>query len=130
LMRRFLKNDKGSAIVEVAIMFPIILMLVFGFIMFTHAVRINTVLQVAAREGARDYAKTHNQARAVEKVKDELSMAGIDPSDVDIDISVNGQERRVRVKLPYPVFVPFAGEYGLSLKGDASFHAENDVEWH
>lgn len=104
-------------------------MLVFGFIMFTHAMRINTVLQVAAREGARDYAKTHSQTQAVEKVKDELSIGGIDPSDADIDISINGQERRVKVKLPYPIFVPFAGEYGLALKGDASFHKENDVEW-
>jgi len=128
-MRRFLKNDRGSAIVEVAIMFPIILMLVFGFIMFTHAVRINTVLEVAAREGARDYAKTHNKTQTIKKVKDELSIGGISPGDASIKISENGQERRVTVELSYPIYVPFAGEYGLRLKGDASFYKENDIEW-
>lgn len=123
------KDDNGSAIIEVAIMLPIILMLVFGFIMFTHAVRINNVLEVAAREGARTYAATDSRSLTVTKISEELKLGGVDATEPDISIHTDGQECRVTVEMPYPIYVPFAGRYGLSLAGDAIFHKEFDMKY-
>jgi Flp pilus assembly protein TadG len=125
---KFLKETKGSAVVEVALMLPLVLMLVFGFMMFTHAVRINTVLEVAAREGARTLSITKDSSQATYKAKQELDLGGVDGSKASVSTSVGDSECRVVVKMPYPINVPIAGEYNLSLKGDAVFHREPDLD--
>ncbi len=125
---KLLMNQRGSALVEVAIMLPIIMMLVFGFIQFTTAIRINTVLQMAAREGARKYAVTENKTAAMQKTKDELKLGGINPSDTDIFVT-DDNGRRVIVEMPIPIYIPFAGGKNYKIKGDAVFHTENNLDY-
>lgn len=120
----FAKDDKGSAVVEVTILLPIILMLVFGFIFFTQAIRVNTVLNVAAREGAREFAITHSSSRAIAKAKEELAIGGINPNDATVTTYQKGYERSVRVELPYFGHIAFVGKYPLMLKGEMTFHQE------
>ncbi|MHB1126966.1 MAG: TadE/TadG family type IV pilus assembly protein [Bacillota bacterium] len=135
---KVLKGERGSAIVEVAVMFPLILMLVAGFIMLSQAVRISTVLEVAAREGAREFSVTHDTVRAATKAKNELSIGGIDPDKATITVSTNGSDREVVVELSFPIYIPFAGYWTgskfttqqgsaakpLTLRGSAVFHDE------
>ena len=63
IILKLLKNNKGTMIVEVAIMFMLVTMLTTGYLYFTQAMRINTVLKIAAREGAREYSVTNNPSR-------------------------------------------------------------------
>ena len=129
MLKKFLQNEQGSAIVEVAIMFPVILALVVGFIMFTLAVRTDTVLQTAAREAAREYAVTHNAASAREKARKELSLGGIDHKRTVITIDTVGYEKRVSIEMLYPIYVPLAGGYSPTLKGVAGFHEEVETSY-
>jgi Flp pilus assembly protein TadG len=124
---KFLKDERGNAVIEVAIMFPIVLALVFGFMMFTQAMRVNTVLQVAAREAARQYAVSNDPARAVQKAREELSLGNVDPKRATILTNADGAERKVTVKFPYGFKVPFAGEYPLTLQGSAVFRVEQSA---
>lgn len=121
---RLLRDEKGSALVEVALMLPIILGMVFGFLFFTHAVRMNTVLEVAAREAARNYAVTHDLTKAKNKAKDELAMGNINPAKAVITVSSVGNEKRASVKMPFPIQIPFFGLHDLMLEGQAVFHEE------
>ncbi len=51
------QSQKGSALVEFALILPIFLMLIFGMVTFSLALYNKTVLTMATREGARAGAK-------------------------------------------------------------------------
>lgn len=119
-----LRSDRGSAILETAIMLPIVLLLTFGFIFFTQAVATRIVLETAAREGARTYAVYNSAAMAEDKVMQELAVGQVDPDDVEIIIEGSSYQRVVTVKMPYSFYVPFAGEYAPVLVGSAVFKLE------
>ncbi|MHB1127559.1 MAG: TadE/TadG family type IV pilus assembly protein [Bacillota bacterium] len=138
---KVIKDENGSAIVEVAVIFPLIIMLVAGFIVLSQAVRIDTVLEVAAREGAREFSVTHDLGRATERAKNELDIGGVDPEKATISVTSNGFDRKVLVEFPFPIYIPFAGHWTgsqfetnntqlggaakpLTLRGSAVFHDE------
>ena len=54
------KRDAGAAMVEFAIITPLLLMLVFGIIEFGRAYNTQNTLTHAAREGVREYAITQD----------------------------------------------------------------------
>lgn len=128
-MLKKLKDDRGSAIVEVAIMLPVVLAITVGFMLFTLAIRNDTVLQTSAREADREYAITHSTSRALHKAQNELSLGGIDPDEVDVKITATGQEQKVTIIMPYSVYVPMIGGYRPVLKGEAVFHKESPVNY-
>ena len=56
MIKGFLKEEKGTALVELAVLMPIFLTLVFGYIFYMNAVKDTLIMQTAAREAARIYA--------------------------------------------------------------------------
>lgn len=127
-MFKLLKNNRGSVIVEVAVMFIIVTMLATGYIYFTQFMRVKTALKIAAKEGAREYSITNNPSKARSRVMAELSLAGIDSDTVDISISRDGKKRIVNVRARDGFYIPFAGEYDLNLRGGAEFTLEENPE--
>lgn len=124
LLFKAFKDKKGSAIIETAIMLIVIMALTIGYLYFIQAIRINTVLQVAAREGARTYAITDSPSKARAKAEEELRIGGIDPKYVTITTKSVGSERQVFVSLRRKTRVPFAGIYNYLLQGAASYRRE------
>jgi len=118
-----LKNNKGSATIETAVMFLLLIMLLTGFIYFINGVTVYSVLQVAAREGAREYSLSDSESKAIKKVKMELKSGGIDPKDVNISTKKIGNERQMTVDTDYNFYIPIAGSYDLKLQGGATFRA-------
>lgn len=55
-MRNNRKNERGQAIVEFALVMPIIILLLLGVVFFAMAFNLQMVLNGAAREGARAWA--------------------------------------------------------------------------
>ncbi len=55
-LRRWLADDRGAAIVEFAIVVPVLLVLVTGIIDFARMMAVAASLSAAARDGARQYA--------------------------------------------------------------------------
>lgn len=124
LILKLLKDRKGSAVIETAVMLIIITMFTVGYLYFMQAIKINTVLQVAAREGARTYAITDSAAKARAKVEEELRIGGIDSRYVTIQTKSVGSERQVFVSLRRKTRIPFAGVYDYLLQGAASYRRE------
>ena len=56
IRRRVLRDSRGAAVVEFAIIFPVLAMLIFGVIDFGRAFFLRTNLVAAVREGARSGA--------------------------------------------------------------------------
>jgi Flp pilus assembly protein TadG len=127
-MRKLLKDQRGSAVVEVAVIFPLVIALTFGFIFFNFAVREHTVLQVAAREAAREYSISNNQTRAINTAKEEVSIGGIDPNLVTVSTKADGSRRYAMVRLERNIKIPFIQDiYQNRMKGEAVFHVESQA---
>lgn len=126
-MLEFVRRKKGSATIETAVMIILIMMLAVGFIYLSQAVTVASVVQTAAREGAREYSLTDNKAKAVNKAIIELKMGGIDSSNANIAAKAEAQERRVAVTVNYPLAVPFVGKREITLKGGAVFRVAKNL---
>lgn len=129
MIKKLIKCEKGSIIIELGIFLPLLLSLVVGYMMFINAIRSDIVLQIAAREGAREYAATHSIVRAKEAATLQVELAGMDISDIVIDTkerinSYGEKERIVVVKRPMGFHVPFVGDMDITLQRGAMFYAE------
>ena len=113
--------NKGSATLETAVMFLILIIMVTGFMFLINAVTVYSVAQTAAREGAREYAVTNNRTRAINKAKTELELGRVDPAKARITAVAEGQERRMIVTIDYSIYLPFAGNHDITLQGGATF---------
>lgn len=60
MIKKLLKEEKGTATIELAVMIPLIITLVFGYIFFMNGVKDQIVMRTAAREAARLYANPYN----------------------------------------------------------------------
>lgn len=128
-MRKVLRCEKGTVVVEVAVMFMVVVLIAAGYVSFVQAMRINTAVKIAAREGARDYSITNSASSARERAKSELALAGIDPSKVDIEVSGSGKKRTLTIRAKRGFYIPFAGSYTFDLGGGAEYILENNPEF-
>ena len=82
---------RGAALVELALILPILLILTFGMIEFGRAFFISHILATAAREGARRAVVTRslaaNQAQVTGLICNEIASAIANCSDVQIQIT-------------------------------------------
>lgn len=127
---RVWKKNRGSVIVETAVMFMIVTMLAVGYIYFTQAMRINTVAKIAAREGARQYAVTNDSYAAKEKVLSELALGGVDPGAAYVATKASGNKRMVTVQIRHAFYTPFVGECDLDLRGAAEYKLEQNPDFY
>lgn len=59
---RFRQTERGQAIIEFAMVMPILILLLFGVVFFAMAFNLQMVLNAAAREGARAWASNRTDA--------------------------------------------------------------------
>ena len=64
------RDDRGAAMVEFAMILPLLLMLVVGIIEFGQAYNIQVSIQAAAHEGARELALRKSSRRRRQRVFD------------------------------------------------------------
>lgn len=114
------KDEKGSVIVELAVLTLVLAALALGFNYFANAIRKDIILQIAAREGARTYATTQSAARAMDMASSELE--GIE--NVVVTSFSHGSDRGVRASTTLSFYIPLAGDYDLTLEKAAVFHVE------
>ena len=70
-------NRRGSAVLDAALVFPVLLLLTFGCVEFGHYFYIKHTLQGAAREGARAAATGVANSEVTTAVANTMSAAGI-----------------------------------------------------
>jgi uncharacterized protein (UPF0333 family) len=129
MLYKLFMHNRGNVIIETAIMFMMVTMMMAGYIYFTQAIRINTVAKIAAREGAREYAVTNDSAQAEEKTRSELALGGINPNIADVSTKAVGYKRLVTVKIGHGFYIPFTGSYNVELGGGAQYMLEENPEF-
>ncbi len=106
--RRLARADRGQALVEFALVAPVLLLLVVGIFEFGRAWNALQAVTDAAREGARaaviaDPLMTDDSVRAV--VRNALARASLDGAQAEITLTgVNalaGEPARVEVRYPF-----------------------------
>jgi len=80
-----IKNQKGQAMVEMALILPILLLLFMGIFEFGRVMNAYLVVNNAAREGARSTALGGSTLQAVQSVED--SFSGLDLARVGVSIT-------------------------------------------
>ena len=123
MLIRLKKENKGQALVELALVLPILLLLVFGIVEFGRIFGTYLMVIYGAREGARAAAVGTADSEIISLVKNRTSALQLNDSKVVVNISP-GQISRVRgngitVKVEYPVqiYAPFISVFtGSSYK--------------
>ena len=67
MMSRFKRDDRGAAMVEFAIVLPVLMLILLGIIEFGRAYNAQVSIQAAAHEGARELALRHSSTDVVER---------------------------------------------------------------
>ena len=123
LRQRSGAGERGAAMVEMAIVLPVLLLLVFGIIDFGRLYNTQVTLTHAAREGIRDYAifGLEDQAKTVAK----QAVTSFDPTPMVIDVDgcgpgqPAGRPGQMTITYPFDSSIPFLGEsiITISAKG-------------
>lgn len=126
-------NDKGAALVELAIIIPVLFLIAFGICEFGWAMYVKNTLGNAAREGARLASVTAkpisaDDTRIIDCVKDRLTFSYA-ASDLIITVPTipvaTGDPVTVRVTLTYHTFTQFIPILdGSQFKGEATMRYE------
>jgi Flp pilus assembly protein TadG len=117
-------TSRGSAVVEFALVLPLILALVLGVVEVALVARGQLMVINAAREGAREAAATTDPAAAVAAVRRALGNAG---SSARVSVRrphVVGEPARVDVVLRYRVAAPLFGGVPVDLSASATMRVE------
>lgn len=122
-----LKNSKGAALVEMAIILPLLVLIAFGTCEFGWAMYVNNTLNNAAREGARRAAVTPSPINVDDHVKACLTFT-YDESDLNIVTTTptgTGDPVTVTVTLRFHTFTRmFPMLDGTLLQGEATMRYE------
>ncbi|MFV2039173.1 MAG: TadE/TadG family type IV pilus assembly protein [Acidimicrobiales bacterium] len=112
-------RGRGVAVIEFALIMPLLLMLVFGIVEFGQAYQARLTVTHAAREGVRVLAVTDNQPAAEAAAL--AAATGIDQALVTIVATpcAAGMPAVVVVTYPVVIDVPGTGTYNLTVEGKA-----------
>ncbi len=109
-------GDGGQALVEFALVAPILLLLILGMVDFARAWSAYEVITYQARRGARmavvdDPGTT--EADVIQAIRDGLSVASLDPALATITIAGfrAGRGTPAQVQIDYPYSLVFAGRF-------------------
>ncbi len=78
MMSRSRRDDRGAAMVEFAIVLPVLLLILLGIIEFGRAYNAQVSIQAAAREGARELALRHSSTDVESATRDGAPSVTID----------------------------------------------------
>ena len=117
-----IRSNRGNAVIEFALVLPLLLLVCFGITEFGRAWMTMNILTSAAREGVRLAAVTAPDVAAVtQRVQDVCSAARVVPSNITVDPpDPNDTERRVTVTvetqfsvIPGKILGTFSGTFPL-----------------
>jgi len=110
--RALLRDRSGQALVETALVTPILLFLILGVVDLSRAWGAHQVLTNTAREALRSAVvdnPTFSQEEMYGRIRESLSLASLDPSLVDVTLEgwKTGTGTPARISLRYPFELSF-----------------------
>ncbi|MEN8039984.1 MAG: TadE family type IV pilus minor pilin [Actinomycetota bacterium] len=116
--------ERGSAVVEFALVLPLVLIVLLGIVEVAVVARSEIQLVHAAREGAREAAVSPDTSRAVAAVRAALGPLG-DSARVSVRRSAHiGDKATVSVSLRHAVAAPVFGGYTVDLRAQSTMRIE------
>lgn len=113
------RRESGVAMLEFALVLPVLLLLVFGIIEFGRAYNAQITLTHAAREGAREYAVTQDAAAG--QTAAENAATSLDPTLMTFTTSacVIGDPATMQIDYPFEILIPLwpSGPITISAEG-------------
>lgn len=109
-INRLFKNEKGQALVELALILPILLMLIFGIIEFSRVFNAYLIVTNASRDGVRQGAVGASDNTIITAVKNSVLI--LDSNKVTISIQPTetyrkrGDELKIHVEYPVKIYAP------------------------
>jgi Flp pilus assembly protein TadG len=109
------RRDRGAAAVEMALLLPLLLLLIFGVIDFGRMLNAQITVTEAAREGARAAAIQNSQTAAENRVARVMSGATVvvQPDDTPCDGTSLSADATVRVSTTFTFVTPVGAIAGL-----------------
>ncbi len=114
-LRARLADQRGAALVEFAVILPLLILLVFGTIEFGRAYNAKVTLTHAAREGVRELAITADFDAAAAVATDAASST-LDPAEITVTATVCDPGNPVELTVAYPF------DYDIPLLGDGTLN--------
>jgi hypothetical protein len=108
--KKLLHKDKGQALVEMALILPVLLLLLFGIIEFGRIFSAGLMVNHGAREGARLGAVGAADSAIVSRVQNSVAL---DTSQLTVTVTPVEDERKrggeiqVQVRYPVLIYAPF-----------------------
>jgi Flp pilus assembly protein TadG len=118
------KIERGSAVVEFALVLPLVLVVLLGIVEVAVIARSEIQMIHAAREGAREAAVSPDTRRASAAVRSALGPAGRRARISITRPSRVGDKATVIVSLKHTVAAPFFGGYSLDLRSRSTMRVE------
>ncbi len=107
----FIKNNRGQALVEIALVLPLLLLIIFGIIEFGRIFSAQLTLTHASREGARAGALGNSNTEIVEIVSSSSYPLEIGAGSVEITPDENsrftGDSLTVEINSSVSIYTPF-----------------------
>lgn len=121
-------NEKGAAMVEFALVLPLLLVLIGGIIQFGFIFNAQITLNSSVREGARHAVVGYTDVEATQKVMDSaiaLMLKNIIVNVVDVTENNNVVQKKVNATGTVDVFMPFMG---FLMESDEKRHIKLSAE--
>lgn len=110
MLKKFRRAEKGQALVELALVLPVLIMLAFGIIEFGRVFNAYLVVNQSAREGARKGIVGATDTEIISAVKNTASTLNTAQLTIAITPSqtyrTRGSSLSVSVKYPVPIYIP------------------------
>lgn len=91
-LRSFLKSNRGQSLVEMAIILPVLLMLIFGMVEFGRILSSYLIMENLSRDAARYGVVGHTDTEILNLVS--AQNPGLDTTILDVDINPGGNRTR------------------------------------
>lgn len=129
-LTRYIKNNRGQAMVEFALALPVLFLLIIGSMEFGLVINQYMVIAEAAREGARSAALGGSNATVTTVARTAASTIDISQLTVTIspaDVRVRGNGVTVTVAKPVQAITPLMSRFfpsGFMVQGAATMRVE------
>ena len=117
-------NSRGSAVVEFALVIPVVILVLFAVVEIVVVGRTQLELANAAREGARHAATVVEPAEAVAAARSALGPKGANATVSVQRPHVVGRQAKVTVRLRHRLASPLFGGIPIDLRAHAAMRVE------
>ena len=115
--RNLLKDGRGSVIIETSLAIVLIMLVFLSGIYFLDAYRTKIVMEMAVKEGARQFQVSHDTSNT----NKELALGNV------TGVTVSTYSNRIWATKDMHINMPIVGSYLFNLKAGAEFRKENQI---